>query len=370
MDYINECYDNTFLCFEMEAAGLVNTFPCLVVRGIGDYADSHKNDGWRNRAIAAASVYAKALITIIRPEDVVELPKSGRKCGKGLRALDWITSIDYDSQLSDIIKKSQEGTGRWLLYSPEYQNWANGGNLLKQFAGRCSPLPSEVKQLYITHYSRKTRRREAEIVIMLRAITKLFTKSFTIVDKLDECQKVGGYKTKFLNVLFDIQKEVGISILATSRSDGDISRFFEGAVALQISASRDDVKAYLADRMGRLEPEILDDEVRSMAESAISEAADGMFLLTTLYVNMLEAQLTKRHLKMALRDFKKREKGLTATYIEAIEWIKRQSEPIIALSKRCLGWIIHTGRLLSPDELRHALAVFPSDKNLDRDSMP
>ncbi|KAF3221774.1 hypothetical protein TWF679_006988 [Orbilia oligospora] len=111
---------------------------------------------------------------------------------------------------------------------------------------------------------------------MLRAITKLFTKSFTIVDKLDECQKVGGYKTKFLNVLFDIQKEVGISILATSRSDGDISRFFEGAVALQISASRDDVKAYLADRMGRLEPEILDDEVRSMAESAISEAADGI----------------------------------------------------------------------------------------------
>ncbi|KAF2189136.1 hypothetical protein K469DRAFT_502111, partial [Zopfia rhizophila CBS 207.26] len=31
------------LCFEMEAAGLVNDFPCLVVRGICDYAESHKN---------------------------------------------------------------------------------------------------------------------------------------------------------------------------------------------------------------------------------------------------------------------------------------------------------------------------------------
>jgi nucleoside phosphorylase len=31
------------LCFEMEAAGLMNSFPCLVVRGIYDYADSHKN---------------------------------------------------------------------------------------------------------------------------------------------------------------------------------------------------------------------------------------------------------------------------------------------------------------------------------------
>lgn len=30
------------LCFEMEAAGLMNNFPCLVIRGICDYADSHK----------------------------------------------------------------------------------------------------------------------------------------------------------------------------------------------------------------------------------------------------------------------------------------------------------------------------------------
>jgi nucleoside phosphorylase len=31
------------LCFEMEAAGLMDSFPCLVIRGICDYADSHKN---------------------------------------------------------------------------------------------------------------------------------------------------------------------------------------------------------------------------------------------------------------------------------------------------------------------------------------
>lgn len=31
------------LCFEMEAAGLMNNFPCLVIRGICDYSDSHKN---------------------------------------------------------------------------------------------------------------------------------------------------------------------------------------------------------------------------------------------------------------------------------------------------------------------------------------
>jgi nucleoside phosphorylase len=34
------------LCFEMEAAGLMDSFPCLAIRGICDYADSHKNKRW------------------------------------------------------------------------------------------------------------------------------------------------------------------------------------------------------------------------------------------------------------------------------------------------------------------------------------
>ncbi|CAN9403213.1 unnamed protein product [Alternaria alternata] len=43
------------LCFEMEAAGLMNSFPCLVIRGICDYADSHKNKRWQPYAAATAA---------------------------------------------------------------------------------------------------------------------------------------------------------------------------------------------------------------------------------------------------------------------------------------------------------------------------
>ncbi|KAK2765802.1 g-protein beta wd-40 repeats containing [Colletotrichum kahawae] len=39
------------LCFEMEAAGLQD-FPCLVIRGICDYSDSHKNKKWQEYAAA------------------------------------------------------------------------------------------------------------------------------------------------------------------------------------------------------------------------------------------------------------------------------------------------------------------------------
>ena len=53
------------LCFEMEAAGLMNTFPCLTIRGICDYADSHENRIWQPYAAATAAAYAKELLCII-----------------------------------------------------------------------------------------------------------------------------------------------------------------------------------------------------------------------------------------------------------------------------------------------------------------
>jgi nucleoside phosphorylase len=49
-------------CVDMEAAGLMNIFPCLVIRGICDYADSHKNDKWQGFAAAVAAAYAKELL--------------------------------------------------------------------------------------------------------------------------------------------------------------------------------------------------------------------------------------------------------------------------------------------------------------------
>lgn len=49
------------LCFEMEGAGVLNDFPCLVIRGISDYCDSHKNDRWHGFAAAAAAAYARQL---------------------------------------------------------------------------------------------------------------------------------------------------------------------------------------------------------------------------------------------------------------------------------------------------------------------
>jgi nucleoside phosphorylase len=59
-----------FICFEMEAAGLMDDFHCLVIRGISDYSDSHKNSTWQPYAAATAAAYGKALLLEIPPEAV------------------------------------------------------------------------------------------------------------------------------------------------------------------------------------------------------------------------------------------------------------------------------------------------------------
>ena len=54
-------------CFEMEGAGIMNTFPSLVVRSICDYADSHKNKDWQRFAALAAAAYSKEFLAIVPP---------------------------------------------------------------------------------------------------------------------------------------------------------------------------------------------------------------------------------------------------------------------------------------------------------------
>lgn len=71
---IREAYG--ILCFEMEAAGL-DAFPCLVIRGISDYCDTHKNDEWHNYAAAAAAAFAKELLSVIPPTAIAQLPTVG-----------------------------------------------------------------------------------------------------------------------------------------------------------------------------------------------------------------------------------------------------------------------------------------------------
>jgi nucleoside phosphorylase len=50
------------IAFEMEGAGVWDSFPCLIIKGVCDYADSHKDKRWQNYAAATAAACLKAFL--------------------------------------------------------------------------------------------------------------------------------------------------------------------------------------------------------------------------------------------------------------------------------------------------------------------
>ncbi|KAJ6118823.1 hypothetical protein N7471_013443 [Penicillium samsonianum] len=141
------------LCFEMEAAGLMNTFPCLVIRGICDYSDSHKNKAWQGHAAMVAAAYTKDLLQRIPLNRIEAEERIGAVVSEELKGiqhrLDQAYSqnerhfseqkarvltdqqrlcyqvfkvVNYAEQ-KNINPKRAEGTCRWAFQSPECIRW-------------------------------------------------------------------------------------------------------------------------------------------------------------------------------------------------------------------------------------------------------
>ncbi|KAL7931867.1 purine and uridine phosphorylase [Trichoderma chlorosporum] len=79
-DKLGKEFGGNLLCLEMEAAGLMNEFPCIVIRGICDYADSHKNKAWQEYAAVMAAAYAKTLLTMLPVSDVSKMKTIKGEC--------------------------------------------------------------------------------------------------------------------------------------------------------------------------------------------------------------------------------------------------------------------------------------------------
>ncbi|KAH7115263.1 pfs domain-containing protein [Dendryphion nanum] len=136
-DKVSAELDNV-LCFEMEAAGLMNSFPCLVIRGICDYADSHKNKQWQAYAAGTAAAYAKELLSVIpgaevaktsTVEETVQIPSrhqhsSRPSLSKEQREI-LLDSLRFDQidARHMTIRNAHAKTCKWLLKSSEFLDW-------------------------------------------------------------------------------------------------------------------------------------------------------------------------------------------------------------------------------------------------------
>lgn len=126
--------DLDVICFEMEAAGLMDIGACLPVRGICDYSDSHKTKEWQAYAAATAAAYAREFLEELPVCKVfseheqqgacqlsVRLEEKDNECLRDLR----ITNPKDDKET---IVKAKGGlldeSYRWVMENESYQQWA------------------------------------------------------------------------------------------------------------------------------------------------------------------------------------------------------------------------------------------------------
>jgi Cdc6-like AAA superfamily ATPase len=250
--------------------------------------------------------------------------------------LDWLTPFDYGTQQSDFIGRRQEGTGRWLLESDAFQTWVEGSeltlfcsgapgagktiitsmvvdnlcaryqndggvgiayiycnfrrqqqqkptdllaSLVKQLAQRRPSMPGCVETLYQRHYRERTRPSLEEVSKVLHAVVMDYSKTFIVIDALDECQTSDGGRRKLLSEIFNLQGSKRVCLFATSRCIPEVEKEFEGSVSIEIRASDDDVQRYLDSYMSQLPLCVSrSSELQEEIKTEIMKAVDGMFV--------------------------------------------------------------------------------------------
>ncbi|KAF5548211.1 ankyrin 3 [Fusarium napiforme] len=117
------------LCFEMEAAGLMDIMPCLPIRGICDYSDSHKSKEWQRYAAATAAAYAFEFLEVWRGASqesyVGQTQVQNESSAVSERHQDILNSLDFEQidARKLIIKAAHSKTCRWFLKHPDYLSW-------------------------------------------------------------------------------------------------------------------------------------------------------------------------------------------------------------------------------------------------------
>ena len=155
-------------------------------------------------------------------------------------------------------------------------------SLLKQLVQKQPSVPESIKGLYMCHKDRRTRPSSDEILKVLPSVIRDYSRTFIIIDALDECQVSNGVRRILLSKIFNLQAKTAVSLFATSRFIPEIEKEFERGkrgLSLEIRASDEDVQRYLDGHMFQL-PSFVSNNLHLKEEikTAIVNAVDGMYV--------------------------------------------------------------------------------------------
>jgi Cdc6-like AAA superfamily ATPase len=260
---------------------------------------------------------------------------------KHRRILEWISPTDYPAQQSDIIKRRQEGTGQWFVDAPQVATWLSEQQatlfcpgmpgagktmvaaiaidhllksvqsssqgvayvycnykareeqdtsrmlaaILKQLVQARLSLVDPVERLHKQHADRGTRPSPDEVFNALRDVLAHYSTVYIVVDALDECLDSDGTRRQFLAKLRNLQAGRDVRLMATSRFIPEIVDWFNEGLKLEVQASKEDVKRFVAGQICRL-PKCVqrDPALQEVVQEKIVEAVDGMYVCPSQFV--------------------------------------------------------------------------------------
>jgi hypothetical protein len=203
------------------------------------------------------------------------------------RSLLWFTRPDIviRSVVVDYLKHTFQGENVGIAciycsYKEQHEQTTTNliAGLVQQLVQRHTIVPDDVRNLYKYHMRTRTRPSLREFSNLLQSQLHKFSKTFVIIDALDECSESN--RESLITEILKLQP--GIHLLVTSRHIAEIECLFENAARLEILAKDEDVRRYLEGRIareGRLKRHIKSDPtLQDAIIDTIVEKARGMFV--------------------------------------------------------------------------------------------
>ncbi|KAJ5531400.1 hypothetical protein N7527_004793 [Penicillium freii] len=231
------------LCFEIEVAGLMNHFPCLVIYSVCDYADTYKNKVQQTSYEIKADTHTiRAYSTGFRLPTLLPMSTMQGNLGTleleyssltklGLRKYLWLYRMPgcgktvLSAAILDHIKQTKVSATLNFFFDFTDTRKQKVDDILRSLAFQlyCSQPESQqdLDTLFMSYDNRQRQLDNDSLSICLKGMMRAYKKLFIILDALDECSKRSEllvWMEKFIPTLLYIQ------LIATSRPEGEIKR--------------------------------------------------------------------------------------------------------------------------------------------------
>lgn len=248
--------------------------------------------------------------------------------------LDWISLINFPAQQSYFIARREQGTGKRFLNAPQFENWIHRSKqtlfcpgmpgagktmtaaiaidhlsrtiqndnigvayiycnykvrvdrhatsllaaILRQLVQAQPSIPEPISRMYEQYSTRGTMPSAEEIYSALQSVLRCLSSVYLVLDALDECLDEEGTQPPLLAKIRDLQRgaDADLHLMVTSRGIPEIIEEFREVPSLEVRASDEDVKIFVAGQLDRLPFFRRNEELKDLVQNGIAQAVDGM----------------------------------------------------------------------------------------------